>query len=122
MTLAGVEAAGGKANLLVREFGVAAGSAVDADAIVGGRDALRTTLGRQGFPFATVGEPDIVVDHATRTATLTLAVAPGGARRFGRITTNPDNRVFDARHVQEIARFVPGGPFDQAGLDDLPAR
>ena len=119
VTLAGVEAAGSKAGILAKDFGVVAGSPVDADTIVGGRAAVQATLGREGFPFATVGEPDIVVDHATQTATLTLAVTPGGARRFGRITTNPDNGVFGADHVQEIARFRPGGPFDQAGLDDL---
>ena len=119
VTLPGVEAAGAKSGALRRDFGVAAGSPVDADTIVGGRAALQATLGREGFPFAAVGEPDIVVDHATRTATLTMTVAPGGERRFGRITTNPHNGVFDAHHVQEIARFVAGGPFDQAGLDDL---
>ena len=119
VTLAGVEAAGAKAGELTDRFGVEKGSAVDADAIVGGRAALQATLGREGFPFATVGEPDIVVDHATQTATLVLPVSPGGERRFGRITTNPDNGVFGAKHVAEIARFVPGGPFDQAGLDDL---
>ena len=119
VTLAGIEGAGSKAGILAKDFGVDVGSAVDADAIVGGRAIVQARLGREGFPFASVGEPDIVVDHATRTATLTLAVTPGGARRFGRITTNPGNRVFGADHVAEIARFRPGGAFDQAGLDDL---
>ena len=119
VTLAGVEAAGAKADGLRRAFGVAPDAPVDADAIVAGEANLRAAIGREGFPFARVGEPEIVVDHATRTATLAIDVAPGGERRFGRITTNPDNRVFGAGHVAEIARFVPGQPYDATALDDL---
>ena len=118
VTLAGVAAAGAKAGALTQAFGIAPQSPVNADAVVAGEAALRATIGREGFPFATVGEPEIVVDHATRTATLAIEVKPGGERRFGRITTNP-NRVFGADHVAEIARFVPGQPYDATALDDL---
>ena len=119
VTLAGVAAAGAKAGALTQAFGIAPQSPVNADAVVAGEAALRATIGREGFPFATVGEPEIVVDHATRTATLAIEVKPGGERRFGRITTNPNNRVFGADHVAEIARFVPGQPYDATALDDL---
>ncbi|HEX8553315.1 MAG TPA: autotransporter assembly complex family protein [Sphingomonas sp.] len=100
-------------------FGLRAGDPVDADAIVAGETALRTGAGREGFPFAQVGEPEIVVDRATQTATLTLAVTPGEVRRFGRVVALPGNRVFDADHVADIARFVPGDRYDAAVLDDL---
>ncbi|MFN3433312.1 MAG: autotransporter assembly complex protein TamA [Sphingomonas sp.] len=119
VTLGGIAAADGKADTLRQAFGVKPDDPVNADAIVAGQAKLATTIGREGFPFADVGEPQIVVDHATKTATLDLAVAPGSARRFGKVVALPGNRVFDAHHVQEIARFTPGDTYDAASLDDL---
>ncbi len=119
VTIDGLAAAGDKAPALDTAFGVKPGDPVNSDAIVAGEASLTTQIGRQGFPFAKVGDSAIVVDHATRTATLDLSVAPGGAKRFGRIVALPGNRVFGADHVQEIARFVPGQPYDASGLDDL---
>ncbi|MEH3036847.1 MAG: BamA/TamA family outer membrane protein [Sphingomonas adhaesiva] len=115
VTVAGVEQAAG----LRDAFAVKPGDAVDSDAIAAADAQLRTRTGELGYPFATIGEPEIVVDRAARTATLQMEVAPGTARRFGRITTNADNRVFDAAHVQEIARFKPGEPYAASQVDDL---
>ncbi|PAX09713.1 autotransporter assembly complex protein TamA [Sphingomonas lenta] len=117
--LKGVDGAGGKADELRRSLGVAPDAPANADAVAAGEQALRQRLGREGFPFAEVGEPEIVVDRAARTATLELALQPGAEARFGRLLPLPGNRVFGADHVQTIARFRPGEPFDQAGVDDL---
>jgi translocation and assembly module TamA len=119
VTLNGVAAAGDKAAALERAFPVANDDPVNADQVAAAEAGLRTAVGEQGFPFAKVGEPEIVVDHASRTATLALDLLTGSARRFGRITANPNNRVFDAAHVQEIARFSPGDPYTTSGVDDL---
>ncbi|MDP1025848.1 BamA/TamA family outer membrane protein [Sphingomonas sp. KR1UV-12] len=119
VTLSGVAAAGAQTPDLTRAFGVTAGDPVDADAIVAGTGALATTAGRNGFPFAQVGEPEVVVDRAAKTATLALAVAPGAQKRFGDIVALPGNRVFGPDHVAEIARFNRGDRFDQARVDDL---
>ncbi len=119
VTLGGIAAADDKAQTLRDAFGVKAEDPVNADAIVAGEARLKTRIGQEGFPFADVGEPQIVVDHATKTATLDLKVAPGAARRFGQVVALPGNRVFDAKHVQEIARFDPGDLYDAASLDDL---
>ncbi|MFA5964944.1 MAG: BamA/TamA family outer membrane protein [Sphingomonas sp.] len=119
VTLAGLSAAGDKAPALETAFGVKPGAPVDADAIAAGEAQLRTTIGNEGFPFAKVASPEIVVDHATHTATLDMNVAPGGAKRFGKITSNPNNHVFGAKHIQEIARFKPGQPYDAESLADL---
>ena len=118
VTLAGVTAAGDKTDDLRRAFGVREGDPVNADAIAGGTTSLRTAIGNQGFPFAEITDPQIVVDHATQTATLDLSVTPGGERRFGAITT-PPGEIFGAKHIQEIARFEPGDPYDAAEVDDL---
>ncbi|RDE05252.1 autotransporter assembly complex protein TamA [Sphingomonas aracearum] len=119
VTVNGLAAAGDKAETLARAFGVKANDPVNSDAVAAGEANLDTAIGREGFPFARVGNPEIVVDRAARTATLALNVQPNGARRFGRIVTAPGNRVFDADHVQDIARFRPGQSFDEAGLVDL---
>ena len=119
VTIDGLAAAGDKAPALAQAFGVKPADPVNSDAIVAGEAALTTRIGREGFPFARVGDSAIVVDHATRTATLDLSIVPGGAKRFGRIVALPGNRVFDAAHVQEIARFSPGQPYDATELDDL---
>jgi translocation and assembly module TamA len=119
VTVAGLAATGGRAGRLREAFGVAANDPVNADAIVAGEAALRARIGEDGFPFAKVGEPAIVVDRAARTATLDLTVDPGGLKRFGKIVALPGNRVFGADHVREIARFTAGDPFDSGSLDDL---
>jgi len=118
VTLAGLAAAGAKTAELTKAFGVAAQDPVNSDAIVAGQAALASQIGKQGYPFAKIGQPEIVVDHATHTATLDLPVAPGGARTVGHIIAT-NKKVFDAHHMQEIARFLPGQPYNAAGLDDL---
>jgi translocation and assembly module TamA len=118
VTLDGVKAAGDKAAPLEKAFGIKPGDPVNADTIVAGEARLKTVVGEEGFPFAKVGDPQIVVDRAARTATLDLSVDPGSPRRYGRIVMAND-KLFDAKHVQEIARFSPGQPYDSAGLDDL---
>ncbi|MCG7349063.1 autotransporter assembly complex protein TamA [Sphingomonas sp. ACRSK] len=118
VTLPGAEEAGAKAPALATALGVKPQDPVNGDAIEAGEKRLRTAVGREGFPFARVRPPVVALDHATRTATLEMPVTPGGERRFGRIST-PDARVFDGEHVQEIARFAPGDPYDAAEVDDL---
>ncbi len=117
--VAGIDAAGDKAPALRKAFGLDPGDAVNVDAVLAAETSLRTTISDRGFPFAIVGDPQIVVDRAAHSATLDLAVVPGGARRFGVITMTPGSKVFDADHVQDIARFTPGQPFDASALADL---
>ena len=121
--LTGVGAAGGKEGALRGAFGVKPGDPVNADTIATGEANIRTQVGREGFAFGTVGEPAIVVDRAAKTATLDMAVAPGTSRTFGKIVMPPrpegQRRIFGPRHVQDIARFKPGQPYDSAELDDL---
>ncbi|MEP9402819.1 autotransporter assembly complex family protein [Sphingomonas sp. VNH70] len=114
----GIAAAGTKADELRAAFPIAPDMPVQGDKVVAAQEKLETTIGREGFPFAKVGEPEITVDHATRTATIAVNVAPGGERRFGRIVTRP-NRIFDGEHAQDIARFRPGETYDSTLVDDL---
>ncbi len=114
----GIAAAGAKAAELREAFPIAPEAPVQGDTVVAAQERLTQTIGREGFPFAKVDDPAIVVDHATRTASIDIAVTPGGERRFGRIVARP-NRIFDGDHAQDIARFEPGELYDSTLVDDL---
>ena len=119
VSVAGIDAAGDKAAELRKAFGLDVGDPVNADAVVAGEASLRNTISDRGFPFAVIGDPQIVVDRAAHTATLDMAVVPGGERRFGTVTMTSGEKVFDARHILDIARFSPGNPYDASVLVDL---
>jgi translocation and assembly module TamA len=112
------EAAGADAEALRRSFAVVAEDPVNAEKVTGAGLALRSELGRRGYAFAEIGEPDIVVDHETRTATLVLPVEPACARRFGRVVVE-GRPLFSARHIGTIARFDEGDPYRADRIDDL---
>ncbi|HEY6916578.1 MAG TPA: BamA/TamA family outer membrane protein [Allosphingosinicella sp.] len=117
--LPGLEAATGADEARLRAaFGVKAEDPVDAAAVTAGEAALRVALGQEGYAFAKVGDLDITVDHDTRTATLVLPVTPNGERRFGQILVE-GNPLFSARHIDTIARFDPGDPYDRSLIEDL---
>lgn len=118
VSLPGVATADGKAPALTKAFGIKPGDPVDSDAIAAGVGAVKTKIGREGFPFAKVSAPHIVVDHATQTATVEMPVQPNGAKKFGHIVATT-GKVFGAHHIQEIARFKPGDPYDAGQIDDL---
>ena len=119
VTLAGVAGAGDKEALLRKAFGIQAGDPVNSDSVVAGQTALTTTITDKGYPFAVIGDPEIVVDRAAHSATLDLAVVPGAERRFGHVVMTSGQQVFDADHVQDIARFTPGKPYNASALVDL---
>ncbi len=100
-------------------FGVKPDDAVNADAVISGELAIAEKLGREGFPFAKVAEPEVVIDHDTRIATLNLNVDSGGERRIGAITLLGDKAPFGPKHIGTIARFRPGELYDQSLIDDV---
>lgn len=110
--------AGADADALRRAFGVGVSDPVNADRIAGGAAELAIQLGERGYPFAQLGEPSVVIDHATGKATLNLALDSGGQRRFGHVIAAP-NRLMDARHIERIARFRSGDLYNATALDDL---
>ncbi|MEC3949070.1 autotransporter assembly complex protein TamA [Sphingobium sp. HWE2-09] len=114
----GLAETAGQAARLRAAFPPKVGDPVDADAILAGRDALATKLSESGFPFAKVDEPEVRIDHEERKGDLDIIVTPGGFRRFGAIRMD-DTRLFDARHVQEIARFDPGDTYMASDVEDL---
>jgi translocation and assembly module TamA len=118
VSLPGLDKAGEDEAALREAFGVAAKEPVDAARVAAGEAALRAELGKRGYAFAEIKEMDIALDHETRTAALTLPVDPNGSRRFGRITVE-GGPLFRARHIQRIARWKPGAPYEAALVEDL---
>jgi translocation and assembly module TamA len=115
--LPGLETAGDAAALR-QAFAVDPGEPVEAAAAAAGEAALRVELGKRGYAFADIGALDVEVDHASRTATLTLPVNPNGSRRFGRVLVE-GTPLFSAAHIETVARFDPGEPFTAPRLEDL---
>jgi translocation and assembly module TamA len=118
VNLPGIAAAGEDEAALREAFGVAANEPVDAARVAAGEAALRVELGKRGYAFAEIEEMDIALDHETRTAALTLPVKPNGTRQFGRILVE-GRPLFAARHIQRIARWKPGAPYEAALVEDL---
>ena len=119
VTLAGLDAAGKEAPRLAKDFGVKTGDTVNADAVQNAVTAFKVELGRQGYPFAKVGEPEVAIDHQTNKAVLTVEVTPGERARFGKIVPSGSRPLFSANHLQTIARFHPGQQYDAGRIDDF---
>ncbi|HYJ82575.1 MAG TPA: BamA/TamA family outer membrane protein [Allosphingosinicella sp.] len=118
VSLPGIDSAGADEPALREAFAVGANEPVDAARVAAGEAALRVELGRRGYAFAEVGAMDIALDHETRTATLVLPVDPNGTRQFGRIRIE-GRPLFSAGHIQTIARWKPGAPYQAPLVEDL---
>lgn len=119
VALPGLETAGARAAALRDSFPVKPGDPVDAEKVNTATIAFRAALTQQGYPFAKVADPVVTADHVTHQAKLELAVTLGAQAKFGAIRPVGTNQLFSAKHLQEVARFHPGQPYDSARLDDF---
>lgn len=76
-------------------------------------------LPENGYPFAKVGERDILLDPATITGDYTLPVEVGPRGSFRGITTSGRKQAFGADHMKVISRFKQGELYDSRKVDDL---
>ena len=116
--LPGLEAAGEDYATLRDSFAVKKGDPVVAEDVIAAGTALDIALGQQGFASAEIGEQNVVVNHQTKLATLSLPVTPGPVAQFGTISVS-GQPPFSARHVGVIARFKEGDRFRRSRVDDL---
>ena len=103
---------------LLNAFGISSGDPLYADEIVDGEGALRLALGENGYPFAEVGEPRLLIDHTRQEGDLTLGVQPGGKFAFGEVISDDPN-FLSGRHLSRIARFDPGDRYQTSLQADL---
>lgn len=99
-------------------YEVFVGDPLSLDAIAKERFDLDEALGESGYPFATVDEPALLVDHSRVEGDVTVPVQPGGKYLFGRVTSNlPD--FLSGNHLAEIARFDAGDIYQRSDELDL---
>lgn len=119
IALPGIETAVAPDPELFREsFGLQPGDVVNSDRIMDAKGQLNLAMAENGYPFAKTGEPELEIDHAARLGDLAVTVAPGGKYNFGSIVLSPTD-LFDADHVQMIARFDPGDIYQASDIEDL---
>jgi len=107
------------AALVTPWIGVSTGDPVDAVRVTAAQEGLAVRIADAGYPFAQVGKPDIVIDHATRTATLAQKIDLGPRGVFGAVRISGETQGFKDRDVARLARFAPGDPYSGAQRDDL---
>jgi translocation and assembly module TamA len=105
-------------TLIADNFPLAVGEPIVAQRIQGAEAAIALKLPEEGYPFAKVGQRDILLDGATGDGVYTLPVDIGVRSRFGGIETTGD-LAFDAEHVEVLARFKRGDLYDSRKVDDL---
>jgi translocation and assembly module TamA len=113
-----LETTGTDYPMLRGHFGVWPGDPVYSDEIVTAQGELDLALGENGYPFAKLGEPDLLIDHRREEGDLTQPVTPGGKYNFGRVNSNLP-RYLSSKHLEEIARFEPGDLYRRSLRDDL---
>lgn len=105
-------------DLIRGNFPLTVGEPIVADRVQGAEAAIALKLPEEGYPFAAVGQRDILLDGATGDGVYTLPVDIGPRARFGGIETTGE-LAFDARHVGVLSRFRRGDLYDSRKVDDL---
>ncbi|MBD59487.1 MAG: outer membrane protein assembly factor [Citromicrobium sp.] len=88
-------------------FDLYPGDFVDSYAIVRERADLDIALGNNGFPFAEIDGPELLIDHARTEGDLSMPVRPNGQYVFGTVTSDKPG-FLSGKHLADIARFEPG--------------
>ena len=107
------------ARIVARLLPIRVGDAVEAARVQSAQDALPIRLADAGYPFARIAPPDIIIDHASRDATLAQSVDLGRRGVFGAIHIDDGVKGMNDAHVALLARFKPGDRYSNAGREDL---
>mgnify|MGYP003841470801 FL=1 len=107
-------------DLISRNFAPQTGDAIVADVILAAEAKLSVELPQNGYPFANVGQRDILLDSGSGMGDYTLPVDPGVRSYFGQLRTE-GVATFDAGHVAILRRFKTGDLYDSRKVDDLRA-
>lgn len=103
---------------LAADFGLNVGDPIRAIEVEEAEGALLKKLLESGYPFAEIGNRDVVLDKGAPTGTYFLTGDTGPEGVFGPITLI-GFRPFDEQHANTIARFEPGQPYNTALVDDF---
>ncbi|WP_310535187.1 BamA/TamA family outer membrane protein [Novosphingobium sp.] len=106
------------ATLIRDNLALQVGEPVIAERVLGAEAKVALALPENGYPFASVGQRDVLLDQDTGGADYTLPVAVGPRGSFGAIVSS-GKEAFGADHVEVLARFKPGELYDSRKVDDL---
>ncbi len=105
-------------TLIADNLALKVGEPIVAERVQGAEAKVALALPENGYPFAAVGQRDILLDQATGGGDYTLPVTVGPRARFGGFKTEGD-LAFDVDHVETLARFKRGELYDSRKVDDL---
>lgn len=105
-------------NLISDNLALQTGEPIVAERVQGAEAQIAVALPENGYPFATVGNRDILLDRDTGEGVYTLPVDIGPRGRFDGFTTDGD-LAFDADHIRVLSRFKRGEIYDSRKVDDL---
>ena len=105
-------------TLIADNLKLRTGEPIDAVRVQAAEAAVSVALPQNGYPFAEVGQRDILLDEAERTGDYTLPVTVGPRGRFGAIRTEGD-AVFAPDHIDVLTRFDRADLYDSRKVDDL---
>ena len=108
------------ADLISKNFVPKKGDPIVADVILAAEANISVTLPQNGYPFAIVGQRDILLDGDLGVGDYTLPVDTGVRSYFGQLRTE-GTPAFDAEHVAILRRFQTGDLYDSRKVDDLRA-
>jgi len=91
----------------LKDTGLVTGRPASSDAIVAAETAIGNGWRKLGHPLAAVTQRDIIANHATRTLSVSLDVAPGPVADFGAVEVVGTDRV-NPRLVARRAGIDPG--------------
>lgn len=105
-------------DLIRKNLALRTGDPIEAARIQGAEANVSLVLPQQGYPFAKVGQRDVLLDEEKLTGDYTLPVETGPRARFGKLTTR-GAQVFDLEHLNVFPRFKEGEIYDSRMTDDL---
>ncbi len=106
------------AGLIEKNLALKIGEPIIATRVQGAEAQIAVTLPQEGYPFAAVGQRDILLDQETGDGVYTLPVEIGPRARIGDFATSGDT-AFNADHIKLMARFKRGELYDSRKVDDL---
>ncbi|MFM5918649.1 MAG: autotransporter assembly complex protein TamA [Novosphingobium sp.] len=105
-------------DLIRSNLALKVGDPVRAEQVLVEEAKVALALPENGYPFAALGQRDVLLDQDTGGADYTLPVTVGPRGTYGDIVSQ-GNEAFGADHIKVLARFKPGELYDSRKVDDL---
>ncbi len=105
-------------DLIRSNLALNVGEPVIAERVIGAEANVALALPQNGYPFAEIGQRDVLLDPDTGQAGYSLPVTVGPRGHYGEIVTE-GTPAFGADHIAVLTRFKRGELYDSRKVDDL---